>query len=207
MELRGSRGDGENRRGGGNVKKYKHFKHIIGQHANALEHGVTEEEVLAWVDDLNRANRSVVCADPDLAAMETEQVEKQSERYMATSLGHLSTEKTAGYKRYMMTQLNGIAGAMTRRTKVEQSTILIDTYDIDVQAFIEPGMNWGQLKSLETYTSFFNAEIETRSVAGHNRHENPPTEHQQGDTGIMLIYKINTTVRTTYHRVVQVRVN
>ena len=49
MELRGSRGNGGNCRGGGNIKKYEHFKHIIGQRADALEHGVTEEEVLAWV--------------------------------------------------------------------------------------------------------------------------------------------------------------
>ena len=76
MELRGSRGDGRNRRGDGNVTKYEHFKHIIGQRVGALKHGVTEEEVLAWVDDLSRANRSVACADPDLAVMETEQVEK-----------------------------------------------------------------------------------------------------------------------------------
>ena len=137
------------------------------------------------MDNLSRANRSVACGDPDLAAMETGQVEKRSKRYMATSLGHLATKKPAGYKRFMMTQLNGIAGAMARRTKVEQSTILINTYDIDVHAFIEPGINWGQLKSLATYASFFDVEIELRSVAGHNRHENPPTDYQQGSTGIM----------------------
>ena len=85
---------------------------------------------------MSRATRSQPRADPDLVAMKTEQVEKRSKRYMATSLGHLSTKKPAGYKRFVMTQLNGIAGAMTRRTKVEQSTILIITYDIDVQAFI-----------------------------------------------------------------------
>ena len=69
-----------------------------------MEHGVTEEEVSAWVEDLSRANRSVACADQEMIAMKTEQVKKRSERYMATSLGHLSTEKPAGYKRFMMTQ-------------------------------------------------------------------------------------------------------
>ena len=109
---------------------------------------------------------------------------------MATSLSHLSTEKSDIYNRFMMTQLNGITGAMTRRTKIEQSTILINTHDINVQAFIKPGMNWGQLKSSETYASFFEAEIELKSVAGHNKHENPPTEHQHGGTGIMGVGKM-----------------
>ena len=185
MELRGSRGNGGGRGGNGSIKKYDHFKHIIGQRTEAMSNGVTEEEVSTWVDELSKANRSVACADPDLAAMETEQVEKRSERYMAVSLGNLSTEKPEGFNRFMMTQLNGIASAMTRKTKIEQSTILINNYDVDVQAFIEPGMNWGQLKSSATYASFFDAEIELRSVAGHNKHENPPTEHQQGGTGIM----------------------
>ena len=109
--------------GSGNVTKYKHFKHIIGHCTDALENGVAEEEVSTWVEDLSRANRSVAFVDLDLTAMETEQVEKRSKIYMATSLGHLSTKKPAGYTRFMMTQLNGIAGAMTRRTNIEQSII------------------------------------------------------------------------------------
>jgi len=185
MELRGYQGNEGYRRGRGTAGKYEHFKHIIGQRAEAMSKGVTEEEISSWVEELSKANRSVACADPDLAAMETEQVEKRSERYMATSLGNLSTDKPEGFNRFMMTQLNGIASLMTRRTKIEQSTILINNYDVDVQAFSEPGMNWGQLKSSETYASFFDAEIELRSVAGHNKHENPPTDHQQGGTGIM----------------------
>ena len=185
MELRGSQGIRGYRGGSSKIRKYEHFKHIIGQRSEAIANGVTEEEVSIWVDELSKANRNVACADPDLVAMETEQVQKRSERYMAASLGHLSTEKPEGFNRFMMNQLNGIASEMTRKTKVEQSTMLINTYDVDVQAFIEPGMNWGQLKSSETYASFFDAEIELRSVTGHNKNENPPTEHQQGGTGIM----------------------
>ena len=154
MELRGSWGNKGNREGMGTIQKYEHFKHIIRQRAEVMMNGVTEEEVSTWVEELSKANKNVACADPDLAAMETEQVVKRSERYMATSLGHLSTEKPEGSNRFMMTQLNGIASGLTKRTKIEQSTILINNYDIDVQAFIEPGMNWGQLKSSETYASF-----------------------------------------------------
>ena len=76
MELRGYQGNGGYRRGRGTAGKYEHFKHIIGQRAEAMSKGVTEEEISSWVEELSKANRSVACADPDLAAMETEQVEK-----------------------------------------------------------------------------------------------------------------------------------
>ena len=41
MELRGSRGNGGNRDGMGNIQKYEHFKHIIGQRAEVMTNGVT----------------------------------------------------------------------------------------------------------------------------------------------------------------------
>ena len=67
---------------------------------------------------------------------------------------------------------------------------MINAYDIDVQAFVEPGINWSQMKSSETFASFFDAEIELRSVTGHNKNENPPTLHQQGGIGILGVSEI-----------------
>ena len=135
MELRGSTGIRGNN---SNNKKYEKFKHIIGQRVESIANGMTEDEISNWVDELIGANRNVACADPDLAAMEIEQVQKRSARYMVSSLGNLSTEKPDGYKWIMYTQLNGISTDMRHKTKVEQSTILINAYNINVQAFVEP---------------------------------------------------------------------
>ena len=75
MELRGSTGIRGN---SSNNEKYEKFKHIIGQRVETIANGVSEEEINNWVEELSGANRNVACADPDLAAMEIEQVQKRS---------------------------------------------------------------------------------------------------------------------------------
>ena len=45
-----------------------------------------DKEVSTWVEDSSMTNRSIACADLDLAAMETDQVEKRSKRYAAPLL-------------------------------------------------------------------------------------------------------------------------
>ena len=73
---------------------------------------------------------------------------------------------------------------------MEQSTVLINNYDVDIQAFVEPGINWSQPNSSETFSSFFNAEVELHSVMSHNKNEDPPTLHQQGITVILGVKEI-----------------
>ena len=60
----------------------------------------------------------------------------------------------------MLNQLNSMATKLQRQVKVEQSTRLLKTYDIDIQVVMEPGINWTQFKSSETLTSLFNTEVE-----------------------------------------------
>ena len=54
---------------------------------------------------------------------------------------------------------------------MDQSSRLLNRYDVDMQAVLEPGINWAQFKSSETLASFFDAEVELQSVTGHNKHE------------------------------------
>jgi len=41
-----------------------------------------------------------------------------------------------------------------------------------MQAALELGINWGRLKSSETFASFFDAEVKLKSSTGHNSNAN-----------------------------------
>ncbi len=89
-----------------------------------------------------------------------------------------------------MKQINNISGKLSREVKVEQSSRLINRYDVDMQAFQEVGVNWAQLPPSKTLASFFDAEVELRLVTGHNKHENPPSWHQRGGTGLLAVNEL-----------------
>ena len=89
-----------------------------------------------------------------------------------------------------MTQLNGMATPAIRASKIAQSTALINKYEVDIQSYVEHGLNMAQLKPSKTFDSFFEAEVEMRLVTGHNRNEDPKSAHQQGDTGLLATNEI-----------------
>ena len=61
---------------------------------------------------------------------------------------------------------------------------------VDIQSYVEHGLNMAQLKPSETFDSFFDAEVELRSVTGHNRNKNPESTRQQGGTGLLATNEI-----------------
>ena len=119
---------------------------------------------------MNQIKERHRAVDPDLVRLEVEQVRRVMKKYNVPALGNLAMEKPEGYKRFMLTQLNSMSTKLRREVKVEQSTCLLNRYDVDMQAMLEPGINWAQFKSSETLASFFNAEVELQSITGHNKH-------------------------------------
>ena len=87
--------------------------------------------------------------------------------------------------------MNGISTKLTREAKIEQSSQLINHYDVDMKAALELGINWRIFPRSESLASFYNAEVDLRSVACHNRHKNPPTQHQQGGTALLAVNEIS----------------
>ena len=172
-------------------KRIDRVKEIMERHLQGMKKGVSESDVAEWAKEMDESRRDIRAADPDLVRLEVEQVRKAMKKYNVPALGNLATEKPEGYKRFMLTQLNSMSTKLRREVKVEQSTRLLNRYDVDMQAVLEPGINWAKFKPSETLASFFDAEVELRSVTGHNKHENPPTKHQMGGTGIIAVNEIN----------------
>ena len=65
------------------------------------------ERAAQWWNEVVEEKKTIRWMDPNLAALELEQVERRLRgKYGRKALGTLSLEKPAGYKCFMMTQLN-----------------------------------------------------------------------------------------------------
>ena len=101
------------------------------RHLRGITKGVSEATVEDWSTNLKLARKTIRSADPNLVMFELEQVQKRMSDYNVRPLGYLKKEKPQGYKRFMATQLNNISTTLNRRIKIEQSTRLINAYDVD----------------------------------------------------------------------------
>ena len=73
---------------------------------------------------------------------------------------------------------------------MEQCTALINKYNINIMSYLEHGLNMAEFKASEIFDSLFDAEIDLRSVTGHNSNESLTSQHQQGRSGILAINKV-----------------
>ena len=138
-----------------NKNEVDRVQHVINGHSGKYSKGVSDKAVKEWSDEMREARTVVRRADPNLVAMEIEQVNKRMEKYKVPTLGYLKEEKPEGFNRFMSTQPNNMSTTITRAVKVEQTTRLINKYDIDMISFLELGLNWKQLPPSETLASFF----------------------------------------------------
>ena len=190
--LRGPRGrlGDERETRGTNFNRADRVKDIISKHINEIRQGLTEQDIARINAGFNEADEAVLFADPDIASLEEQQIKRRLEKYYVPSLGELPMKKPDGFRRFMATQLNGTATPAIRKAKIEQCTQLINKYDVDVQSYVEHGLNMAHFKASQTFDSFFEAEVELRSVTGHNKNEDPGTPHQQGGTGLLATNEI-----------------
>ena len=174
----------------GQRNKLERISDVIEKERRGNSKKVTEQQIDTYETELEEAEEIIRNTDVHLSRLETQQVKKRLKHYNVRPLGDLSVEKPEGYNRFMMTQVNGMATPRIRDLKIDQSKRLINKYNVDMQAFLEVGMNWGDFLTSENLVSMFQAEEETRSVTGHNKHENPPSSHQQGGTGLVAVGEI-----------------
>ena len=175
---------------------------MIDSHSGKRSKGVSNKAAKEWSEEMRAARSTVRATDPNLVALEIEQVKKRMKKYNVPPFGYLKEEKPEGFHRFMSTQPNNMSTTLTRAVKIEQTTRLVNKYDVDMVSFLELGLNWKQLPPSETLASFFDAEVELRSVTGHNKHENPPTTYQPGGTGLLAVNELIQYCKTsgTDHR-------
>ena len=70
-----------------------------------MKRGVTEEDISTWTDNIDEANQDANGVDPNLVALEVEQMRKRTRKYSLKELGNLSTNKPNAHRRFMLTQL------------------------------------------------------------------------------------------------------
>ena len=77
--------------------------------------------------------------------------------------------------------------SLSRGVKVEQSTWLINKYEINMQGYLKIGTNFGRFESSETLASLVKTEVELWLVTAWNKNENSPKRYQTGGTGLVAI--------------------
>ena len=113
-------------------------------------------------------------SDPNLILLELEQVQRQ--KYKVPALGYIKKEKPEGVYRFMAIQMNNISTITTQLVKIEQTTRLINKFDLDMVSCLEVGTNWAQTPSSETLVRYFDSEVEIHSVTVHNQNKKRPHE-------------------------------
>ena len=77
--------------------------------------------------------------------------------------------------------------SLSRGVKVEQSTWLINKYEINMQGYLKIGTNFGRFESSETLASLVKTEVELWLVTAWNKNKNSPKRYQTGGTGLVAI--------------------
>ena len=113
--------------------------------------------------------------DPNIILIELEHVQRMMAKYKVPALGYIKSEKPEGVYRFMAIQMNNISTITTELVKIEQTTRLINKFELDMVSCLEVGTNWAQNPYSKTLASYFESEVEMRSVTGYSQNENAPT--------------------------------
>ena len=87
--------------------------------------------------------------------------------------------------------MKNISTITTQLVKIEETTCLINKFDLDMVSCLEVGKNWAQTPSSETLGRYFESEVEMRSEMGHNQNENAPKKYQPGGMVILEVNEIS----------------
>ena len=101
----------------------------------------------------------------------------------------------------MYCQVNGLASANSRKSKIHDTWALADQYDVDGIAFVEVGVNWNKFKTSGRLSSWFEAlaEREIRSTESFNLLAPVVSSRQQGGTALLLRHGLLEYSRSTSH--------
>ena len=146
--------------------------------------GISSFEIEKWHEEMLEIDEARMACSK-IAAMEDEQFRKREAKFMAPALGNIGYEPTEGCWRFMSLQVNSMSGKGVREVKIAQTTTLANRYGVDLMALTEHGINHGQLAPSQTLASFFEADVEMRSVSAFNKTENPFSEWMPGGAAIV----------------------
>ena len=128
-----------------------------------------------WSDELKHCCLVIRDLDPNIILIELEHVQRMMAKYKVPALGYIKLEKPEGVYRFMAIQMNNISTITTELVKIEQTTRLINKFELDMVSCLEVGTNWAQTPYSKTLASYFESEVEMRSVTGYSQNENAPT--------------------------------
>ena len=122
---------------------------------------------------------------PTLTGLEDEALETRKEYFVAAPLGNLTYERQEGTFRFIMNQGDNISTQKNRDNKIGQLLDLANRYDADAWGIGEHGINLQKRPTSETMASYFETEVELRSVSSSNTAEKAEAHHLPGGTAIV----------------------
>ena len=132
------------------------------------------------------------------------QLDATSDRYKQLHVprfGYLPSPRPHGMFRWMYCQVNGLASAASRTTKLHDTWELAEKYEVDGIAFVEVGVNWNKYKTSSRLSSWFESHAECKicSMESFNQCAPVVSARQQGGTALLLRNGLLEYSRGTSH--------
>ena len=154
-------------------------------------------EAARWREEADEAQSIIAGTHPKLIGLEDEQLERRRRLFEAPALGNLTYERPEGVTRLISHQVNNMSTKDVREAKVEQMALLADRYDADAWGIGEHGINGQRRPSSETMASYFDTEVDLRSVSSYNTTEKPKGHYQPGGTAIVATNTLSGYIKNT----------
>ena len=154
-------------------------------------------EASRWREETEEAQSIIDGTHPKLIGLEDEQLEHRKKLLAVPALGNLTYERPDGTFRIMSHQVNNMSTKGVREAKVEQMTLLANRYDADMWGIGEHGINGQRRPASETMASYFDTEVNLRSVSSFNTTEKPKGHYQPGGTAIVATNTLCGHIKNT----------
>ncbi len=97
----------------------------------------------------------------------------------------------------MMHQVNNMSTRNVRETKVDQMTLLANRYDANAWGIGEHRINGQGRPPSETMASYFDTEVDLKSVSSYNTTKKPKGHYQTGGTAIVATNTLSGYIKNT----------
>ena len=159
---------------------------------------LAEEELRDHMDDFQGVYSS---RSEELRQSQQQATSDRYKQMHVPRIGQIPSPRPHGVFRWMYCQVNGLASAKSRKSKLHDTWDLAEQFDVDGIAFVEVGVNWNKYKTSGRLSSWFEpfAEREIRSTEAFNLHAPIVSSRQQGGTALLLRNSLLEYGRGTSH--------
>jgi hypothetical protein len=164
------------------IKKMLDRRQVLNK-KGTLTDGEIKSLVTEWHDRKTEEELNHISVEMEMKAMEKKLTKSNVEQ-----LGGMPTEKEDGTIRVLVGQMGGWASMETREIKIAATEQLVQTYDINLWAYMELNFNWSKVNSSANLALWFQEEEhELCLVTAHNTTEFDEAfgKHQPGGTGMV----------------------